>query len=517
MLTAVRGEASNPRTGAAVDAPAPERLWAALAARLPAPPPLAAYLQPQTSRLDAPAAFDPHLAQVILSGLDPLLNALRGPWSADAFRRQALATGLGAAARVQPQHPELAATALAGGMLAGIGQLALYAVFPKAYARVIATAPADAGGVRAAELRVLGLDHDDATRRIAEAWDLPEALRAALGHEGAARDDESRMLQAAIRRADLAARRAGIGWPDFVPLAAPADTEFPPPTCAELDALLTRIDALEPDTAIPNPPHTSQRDSDSEAGGPYSVTDPQARDAASTTTSWAPLMSALAAGAAHELNTPLANISGRVQMLKRDMTHPEQAQALAVIDENTRRASAIITELLECAKPAAPRPAYVTLLAWALRLRQHWQPRFAEKSAQIEVQLSDARLRAWVDAEQLTTAGHAVIANALAACPPLGGRVVINSRSQPTDETVVVSIGDNGCGMASEVLAHACDPFFSHRIAGRGRGLGLSRTARLLEVNRGRMWIDSAAGAGTTVHFALPANAPSMRSSGCGR
>jgi len=517
VLTAVRGEATDPRTGAAVEAPAAERLWAALAARLPAPPPLAAYLQANTSRLDAPAAFDPHLARVILSGLSPLLNAIRGPWSAVEFRRQALATGLGAAARVLPRQSELAATAFAGGMLAGIGQLALYAVFPKAYARVIATAPADAGGVRAAEQRVLGLDHEDATRRIAEAWDLPNNLRAALGHEGAAGEGEGRVLHTAIRRADLAARRAGIGWPDFVPLASPPDTDFPPPTCAELDALLARIDALEADIAIPNSPRTGQRINDSGASGPCGVTGPRARDAASSTTSWAPLLGALAAGAAHELNTPLANISGRVQMLKRDMTRPEHVQALAVIDENTRRASAIVSELLECAKPAAPRPAFVTLLAWAQCLRQHWQPRFAEKSAQIEVQLSDARLRAWVDAEQLTTAGHAVIANALAACPPHGGRVVINSRSQPTDETVVVSIGDNGCGMAPEVLAHACDPFFSHRVAGRGRGLGLSRTARLLEVNQGRMWIDSAAGSGTTVHFALPANAPSTRSSACGR
>jgi len=49
------------------------------------------------------------------------------------------------------------------------------------------------------------------------------------------------------------------------------------------------------------------------------------------------------------------------------------------------------------------------------------------------------------------------------------------------------------------------DPFFSHRAAGRGRGLGLSRAARLVEMNGGRLWLESTPGVGTTAFVELPA------------
>jgi signal transduction histidine kinase len=61
--------------------------------------------------------------------------------------------------------------------------------------------------------------------------------------------------------------------------------------------------------------------------------------------------------------------------------------------------------------------------------------------------------------------------------------------------------------MSAETLAQAYAPFFSARPAGRGRGLGLSRAARQIELNGGRMWIDYTLGKGTTVHLALPARA----------
>jgi len=60
-------------------------------------------------------------------------------------------------------------------------------------------------------------------------------------------------------------------------------------------------------------------------------------------------------------------------------------------------------------------------------------------------------------------------------------------------------------GMAPEVLERALDPFFSHRPAGRGRGLGLSRAARYAEINGGRLRLSSRPGQGTIVLVSLPA------------
>ena len=86
----------------------------------------------------------------------------------------------------------------------------------------------------------------------------------------------------------------------------------------------------------------------------------------------------------------------------------------------------------------------------------------------------------------------------------------INSPSRASDETVRIVVVDNGVGMEPEVLEHALDPFFSHRPAGRGRGLGLSQAYRLAEINGGRLALKSTPHVGTTVTLALPARAPAF-------
>jgi signal transduction histidine kinase len=69
---------------------------------------------------------------------------------------------------------------------------------------------------------------------------------------------------------------------------------------------------------------------------------------------------------------------------------------------------------------------------------------------------------------------------------------------------VRIEVQDNGAGMSPEVAERAIDPFFSHRSAGRGRGLGLSRAYRLASINGGQLWIDSTPQVGTTVTIELP-------------
>jgi C4-dicarboxylate-specific signal transduction histidine kinase len=69
---------------------------------------------------------------------------------------------------------------------------------------------------------------------------------------------------------------------------------------------------------------------------------------------------------------------------------------------------------------------------------------------------------------------------------------------------VVVDIRDSGCGMTADVLERAHDPFFSHRQAGRGRGLGLSRATRWLEINDAQLRLESEPDKGTTARVLLP-------------
>jgi signal transduction histidine kinase len=141
-------------------------------------------------------------------------------------------------------------------------------------------------------------------------------------------------------------------------------------------------------------------------------------------------------------------------------------------------------------------------------LCQHWRGSLGLGDEQLTLDLADARATVYADGNQLREMIDAVLTNAVEATDPETARLQINSPSRASDETVRIVVKDNGVGMTPEVLEHALDPFFSHRPAGRGRGLGLSRAYRLAEIHGGRLWLESTPNVGTTVTLELPARAP---------
>jgi len=217
------------------------------------------------------------------------------------------------------------------------------------------------------------------------------------------------------------------------------------------------------------------------------------------------MIAEMAAGAAHELNNPLAVISGRAQMLASDAEEERQQATLRTVVEQAQRASRIVSELIAFAKPDPPNTETISLGPWMERLRQHWLAGSALEPEQLRVVLADPGLTVRADPDQLSEVLSALIANAMEATRPENARLVINSDSQASDETVVVSVEDNGRGMSSRILEHALDPFFSHRPAGRGRGLGLSKAYSLVLANGGRLWLESTPEVGTSVFVELPA------------
>ena len=212
-----------------------------------------------------------------------------------------------------------------------------------------------------------------------------------------------------------------------------------------------------------------------------------------------------AAGAAHELNNPLAVVSGRAQMLADSEQDEQRRQTLTTIHEQAQRASRIVSELISFAKPEPPKPEVISLKPWLQQLAERWQADAPLGPDQFAVRLADPDLAVRVDPNQLANVFDALIANSIEATTPESVRLVINSASRASDNTVVVSVEDNGMGMSSKVLDHALDPFFSHREAGRGRGLGLSRAYSLTLANGGDLWLESTPGAGTRVYVELPA------------
>jgi putative nucleotidyltransferase with HDIG domain len=217
------------------------------------------------------------------------------------------------------------------------------------------------------------------------------------------------------------------------------------------------------------------------------------------------MVAEMAAGAAHEMNNPLAVISGRAQMLNREGASEEVRKSAGLISEHANRASQIVTELMEFAKPSPPQPTNWSLGDLLRELRNEWIERNALTAEQFQLEISDELPPVRADASQIRTLFDEVIRNAVEAMressPP---GIIVNCRHDLADDRLVVRIKDNGCGMSPDVLGRAMDPFFSHRPAGRGRGLGLSRAARYAQINGGRIRLNSQPGEGTAVLVELP-------------
>jgi signal transduction histidine kinase/HD-like signal output (HDOD) protein len=220
------------------------------------------------------------------------------------------------------------------------------------------------------------------------------------------------------------------------------------------------------------------------------------------------MIAEMAAGAAHELNSPLSVISGRSQLLRSGLQDPEHQRALEIIVEQTKRAATIVTDLMSFAKPEPPKPASLPLGETLESLCQHWRAASHFSDERIALSVADDQATVFADADQLREILTAIVANAINAMTPETARLEINSCSRASDETVRIEVHDNGVGMTREVLERALDPFFSSRPAGRGRGLGLSRAYRLAEIHGGKLWLESRPGQGTTVTLELPARPP---------
>jgi signal transduction histidine kinase len=163
---------------------------------------------------------------------------------------------------------------------------------------------------------------------------------------------------------------------------------------------------------------------------------------------------------------------------------------------------------MEFAKPTPAQPTVWPLAALVGELRRNWIEQKVLTPEQFVVQLSDDIPRIRADISQIRLLFDEVIRNAVEAMQDRDAkRLTVNCRSDVADDRLVIWIEDNGCGMTPDVVERAMDPFFSHRPAGRGRGLGLSRAARYAQINGGRIRLSSRVTEGTAVIVELPAAA----------
>jgi len=210
----------------------------------------------------------------------------------------------------------------------------------------------------------------------------------------------------------------------------------------------------------------------------------------------------MAAGAAHEINNPLAIISGRAQQLAADEKVPARQEMLKTIIQQASRVSDILVDLRQFARPPAPKLADVDAAALARAVVAEFTAGPGQKGPTVKLEAPGAPAAVRVDRDQVCGALREVLKNAVQACSNAAGRnVTVAVQALRPQELVRLSVIDNGPGMDPQVRARAFDPFYCGRDAGRRRGLGLSKAYRAVVASGGQLTLESTPGRGTTVRM----------------
>jgi hypothetical protein len=222
-------------------------------------------------------------------------------------------------------------------------------------------------------------------------------------------------------------------------------------------------------------------------------------------------LKAFAYGASHEINNPLANISTRAQTLLREETDPERRRKLAVINSQAFRAHELIADLMLFARPPALSVAPVDLVGLADQVVSELAAEAAAQRTTLVRLPQPSPVIVPADRGHLAAALKAMCVNSLEALR-LGGRieVAVQASAGAGDDSggakwAEIVVADTGPGISPEVRRHLFDPYFSGREAGRGIGLGLSKSWRIVAEHGGRIEVESQPERGATFRIRLPA------------
>ncbi len=216
----------------------------------------------------------------------------------------------------------------------------------------------------------------------------------------------------------------------------------------------------------------------------------------------------LAAGVAHEVNTPLTGISSYAQMLLEEMA-PEDPRRdiLERIESQSQRASSIANSLLNLARPECPAFEEVSLNDAVAEVLGLFEPQVKTRGIRVEVVLDPALPSIRGHKARIQQVLLNLLLNARDA---LGEEGQITVMTRAGEDRVSLEVVDNGAGIAEEDLPRIFDPFFTTKGRGRGTGLGLSISYGIVQEHAGKLTVESSPGESTRFRVDLPAAHPAQ-------
>ncbi|MCB1724896.1 MAG: HAMP domain-containing histidine kinase [Gammaproteobacteria bacterium] len=210
----------------------------------------------------------------------------------------------------------------------------------------------------------------------------------------------------------------------------------------------------------------------------------------------------LAAGIAHELRNPLANIYSLTKLAQRAVPEGEEqlTDDLNNIRGEAERASDIIQGLLDFSRQGPTRQSEFSLADWLQECVQLVMRMAEQREISLELaEVADIRLHG--DQGLLQQAVVNVLINALQASPP---RSVVRVSTEMGAVFVQIAIQDKGAGIPAGILDRLFDPFFTTKPEGEGTGLGLSIALGIVEKHQGRLVLENGPDGGTVARILLP-------------
>jgi two-component system NtrC family sensor kinase len=212
----------------------------------------------------------------------------------------------------------------------------------------------------------------------------------------------------------------------------------------------------------------------------------------------------LASGTAHELNNPLTSIVGFSQLLLEKEVPDDIREDLKIINKEAQRAASVTKNLITFARKHTPakQPNQInSIIEDLLELRAYEQK---VNNIEVERHLAADLPKIMVDYFQIQQVFMNIIINAEYFMTEAHNRGTLTVTTKKQNDTVVISIADDGPGILPENLKRIFDPFFTTKAAGKGTGLGLSICHGIVTEHGGQIYAKSKLGKGTTIFVELP-------------
>ncbi len=217
-------------------------------------------------------------------------------------------------------------------------------------------------------------------------------------------------------------------------------------------------------------------------------------------------MGQMAAGTAHHLNTPLAAMLLRVQMMRARLQDAATASELERLEGSLRFCQQFVQRLLDFARRPATKKEPEPVRAVIEGVLAFIGPSLEAKRVRLSCEIAGIEGAAVLgDRNELETLLLILLSNAADAVAT-GGNIAIAAK-EADEGNVEITISDDGCGIPAESLARIFEPFYTTKPVGKGTGLGLAIAKNIVSQHGGSIRLESGSGRGTRAIVELPATA----------